>query len=127
MPAGMLYALTNPTHPGLTEEDYNKWYSTVHIQDAVKSGFTDLAIRYKNTNPDAKWPYLCIYRIPDMAVLSDPKVIASIPATHELLPDGKPWTELMDAKHFVWTVIQKFEGQIEKEGKLSGSRLACDW
>jgi hypothetical protein len=118
MPAGILYVRTKPTHPSLTEETYNKWYTEVHIQDAVKSGLADLAIRYKNTKADAEWPYLCIYRIPDLAILSDPKVMASIPTTHELLPEGKPWAELMAAEHVVLAVIQKFEGQVVKEGKV---------
>jgi hypothetical protein len=118
MPAGILFVYTKPTHPSLTEESYNKWYSEVHIQDAIKSGLADLAIRYKNTKADAQWPYLCIYRIPDLAILSDPKVMASIPTTHESLPEGKPWMELMDAQNVVLAVIQKFEGQIVKEGEV---------
>jgi hypothetical protein len=128
MPAGILYALTRPTHAALTETTYNKWYSEAHIQDAVKSGLADLAIRYKNTNADAEWPYLCIYRIPDLAVLSDPKVMDSIPTTHELLPEGKPWTELMDSEHVVLADIQKFEGQIVKDGEISKRRndYSCD-
>jgi hypothetical protein len=118
MPAGILYVRSKPTHPSFTDEIFNKWYSEVHIQDAVKLGAADLAIRYKNTKVDAEWPYLCIYRIPDLATLSDPKVMARIPTTHELLPEGKPFSELLVSENVVLTVIQKFEGQIVKKGKV---------
>jgi hypothetical protein len=82
---GILYVQSKPKS-GFDEEAFNKWYSNYHIQDVVASGLADLGIWYKNTNPDAKWPYLAIYRVPDVAKLQDKAVLESIPAKHDLLP-----------------------------------------
>ncbi|KAF2434392.1 hypothetical protein EJ08DRAFT_693431 [Tothia fuscella] len=116
MAPGIMYVLTKPHTPYLSLENYNKWYTEAHIEDAISCGLADLAIRYKNTNPDAKWPYLCVYRLPDLEKLSDEKLMGSIPTKHELLPDGKSWSEVMDAKGSAYRVLQKFEGWGEKEG-----------
>jgi len=113
--AGILVVFSKP-HASFPEESYNKWYSKAHIQDVTKSGLSDLAIRYKNTNPNAKWPYMCIYRLPDVAKLQDATVKDSIPQTHELIPDGKPWTSVIDVDMRPFLLLQKFEGQRILEG-----------
>lgn len=57
-----------------------------------------------------------------MAILQDPKIMESIPQTHELVPGGKSWMELLDADARPMALLQKFEGQIKKEG-----RFFADW
>jgi hypothetical protein len=113
---GLLYALSKPKHPSLKEDTYNDWYSNHHIQHVVDSGLADLAIRYKNTKADAKWPYLAIYRLPDVAKMGDEKLRESIPKTHDLLPEGQPWTEALETDIRVLELLQKFEGQVPKDG-----------
>ena len=116
---GLLYVLSKINDPKLTEDKYNDWYSNHHIQHVVDGGVADLAIRYKNTKADAKWPYLCIYRVPDLAVLSNEKQVTAIPTTHELLPDGKQWMEVLETDRIGLALIQKYEGLVPKEGKYS--------
>lgn len=113
---GLLYALSAINNPSLSESDFNTWYTSHHIRDAVDSGLSDLAIRYKNTNANAKWPYLSIYRIPDVAKLADEKLTGSIPKHHDLLPEGKPWDEVLKTDIRGLELLQKFEGQVPKEG-----------
>jgi hypothetical protein len=103
-----------------TEDKYNEWYTDHHIHHVVDSGLSDLAIRYKNTNPDAKWPYICIYRIPDLAKMADESVTGNIATTHELLPDGKTWMDVLDVERRIFKVIQKFEpGWKTDDGEFS--------
>lgn len=120
---GLLFAFSKPK-AGLSEKDYNEWYSNHHIQDVVKCGLADLAIRYKNINPEAKWPYLAIYRLPDLAKLQDQSVMGAIPSKHDLLGE-KAWTDVMDADIRPFIRTQTFEGQIPKDGEwLQYHRLA---
>jgi hypothetical protein len=124
--SGLLLVYSRPTHPELTESVFNEWYSDVHIHDMVKSGVTDLVLRYKNVNTTAQWPYLAVYRLPDPAKLADPAVMGSIPATSQLLPGKEKGTKggafkdimAMDSKTF--SRIQTFEGQIKKSGRGKG-------
>ncbi|QDS75088.1 hypothetical protein FKW77_006968 [Venturia effusa] len=112
---GLLWVCSKPKS-AFSEADFNTWYTDHHIQHVVDSGLSDLAVRYKNVNPDAKWPYLAIYRLPDIARLRDEKIVSSIASTHELIPDGAAWSEAIevDTRHFI--LVQKFEGQIPKVG-----------
>jgi hypothetical protein len=122
---GILVVFSKPlTSPSFTESAYNEWYTDHHIHHIVEAGLCDLAIRYKNTNKEAKWPYVCIYRLPDLAKLQDEKVTGSIPVKHELLPDGKPWMELLDTDRKAFKLVQRFEGWRGESGKLAG--VSCD-
>jgi hypothetical protein len=108
---GILVVLSKPkTTATFTEDKYNEWYTEHHIQHIVDSGLCDLAIRYKNTSKEAKWPYVCIYRLPDLAKMNDEKLVGSIPVTHELLPDGKSWMEVLDVDRKAMKLTQRFEG-----------------
>jgi hypothetical protein len=120
--AGLLYIQSRPK-PGFDEEKYNEWYSNYHIQDVIQSGLADVGIRYKNTKPDAKWPYLAIYRMPDIAKIQDKAVLESIPAKHDLLPNGGPWHDALEIDTRAFVLLQKFEGQIPKDGKYVSHAL----
>lgn len=112
---GLLWAFSKPKST-FSEADYNTWYTDHYIHHVVDASLCDLAVRYKNVNPDAKWPYLAIYRLPDVAKLQDQKVMGSIATTHELIPNGVAWTEAIEVDIRPFTLLQKFEGQIAKEG-----------
>jgi len=120
---GLLLVRSKPTHPELSEETYNKWYSTQHIQDVVDGGLADLALRYKNVDPKAEYPYLALYRVPDLAFLQDEKKMGQIPSTSDLLPGkekgskGGDWKDVIEAEIRPYAVIQKFEGQNEKPAR----------
>jgi len=117
--SGLLYVLSEPNHPKLSEDTYNKWYSDFYIRSVVDSGLADLAIRYKNVKADSAFPYLCVYRLPDVAKLQDERLMQSIPKTHELLPDGKTWHEVLKTDSRLVELSQKFEGQVPKDGESS--------
>jgi hypothetical protein len=120
--SGILIVFSKPqVSASFSESTFNEWYSDHHIHHIVDSGLCDLAIRYKNTNPEAKWPYLCIYRIPDMANLKNEKMMSSIPVKHELLPDGKPWMDVLDIDRRVLKLVQRFEGWRGEEGAFYAS------
>jgi len=124
--AGLLFVKTKPNHPDLTDQVFNEWYSNEHIHDMAKSGLTDLIVRYKNVNKTAAWPYLAIYRLPDVAKLQDQKLMASIPTTSKLLPGkakgskGGVWKEVVAAEMTPYRRTQTFEGQIPRPGRGKG-------
>jgi hypothetical protein len=112
---GLLYVLSKPKS-NITEENFNKWYTDFHIGDVVSTGVSDLAIRYKNTSANAKWPYLAVYRLPDVGIINDPNAFEKVQLNHELLPNGGPWQDALDVDMAFFTLIQSFEGQIPKDG-----------
>jgi hypothetical protein len=124
--AGLLYVTSRPTNPELTDKDFNNWYSNEHIHDIVKSTLSNLVVRYKNVNTTAKWPYLAIYRLPDVARLRDQKVMGSIPATSKLLPGkqkgtkGGAYKDVIAMDMRAYSRSQTFEGQIPKPGRGKG-------
>ncbi|KIW00637.1 uncharacterized protein PV09_07831 [Verruconis gallopava] len=113
--AGVLLVFSKPK-AGFDEDNYNKWYSKFHIQDVVASGLSDLAVRYKNVKSDAKWPYLCLYRLPDVAKMQDHAVLGSIPVNHELLPGGGPWQDHLETDMRVFTLLDKYDGRDSMDG-----------
>jgi hypothetical protein len=125
-PFGLLMVLSKPNHPELTEAVYNDWYSNEHIQDMVKSGLTDLVLRYKNVNVSAQYPYLAIYRLPDVRLLQDKKVMGAITPTSQKLPGkekgskGGAYQDVLSMETRAYARIQTFEGQIEKKGRGKG-------
>jgi hypothetical protein len=125
-PSGLLFVLSKPNHPELTEAVYNDWYSNEHIIDMVKSGLTDLVLRYKNVNRTSQWPYLAIYRLPDVALLQNQKVMGAIPPTSQKLPGkekgskGGAYKDVLSMEMRAYARIQTFEGQIEKKGRGKG-------
>jgi hypothetical protein len=127
---GIMIVWSRPTHPELTDEVFNQWYSTEHIQQFVKSGLTDLVLRYKNVNKTAKWPYLALYRLPEFDKVNDPNVMISIPMTSNLLPGkvkgskGGAYPDIMDMDMHSFKRVQTFEGQIAKKGRGKGLSTA---
>lgn len=125
---GLFYVLSKPVHPELSAKDFNDWYTNEHIHDVVKSGLTDLAVRYKNVNSSAQWPYLAVYRLPDVALLKDPKFLGGLPATSPLLPGktkGSKGGAWQDSSVVKWDMLpyvrtQTFEGQTTQTGRGKG-------
>lgn len=73
---GILWALTAPFEPKMTDEVWNEWYSTKHTPDVVESGIASFGVRYKNQNPSAKWTYLALYRFNHIKDLYNQEVMA---------------------------------------------------
>jgi hypothetical protein len=103
----------DPPHTGCSP------ISPVHISDTLDTGLFDLAIRYRNDNPDAEWPYLAIYRIPDMGAFRDPAKLAkmgTIPSTHPLLGEGKKASDVMKAEISFLATVQTYD-PYDKKGR----------
>jgi hypothetical protein len=128
--SGVLFIQSKPTHPELTDADFNDWYSNEHIPHVVKAGMSDLALRYKNMNSTAKWRYLALYRIPDLNKTGDMLAIMNIPTTSDKLPGkvkgskGGSFRDVMAMEGVTYTRIQTFEGQIKKTGRGKGLTTA---
>lgn len=116
MTAGLVVVKSNPGNPEWDLNTFEKWYSTVHIKDVCESGLADLAIRYRNLDPNARFQYLAIYRLPDVSKLQDKAVMDSVPKTSELVPGkekgtmGGDWREALDMDMTTFECVQKFEG-----------------
>lgn len=97
----------------------------MHIHDNLNTGLFDLAIRYRNVNPDAEWPYLAIYRIPDMGAFSDPAKrgkMDTIASTHPLLGEGKKTSDIMKADIGFLAMVQTYDPYDKKgRGKFLGT------
>jgi hypothetical protein len=123
---GILVVYSKITHPDLTDAVFNQWYSGEHIHDFVKSGMTDLVLRYKNADRAAKWPYLALYRLPDVTKFFDPEILGSIPTNSDLLPakekgkKGGAYTDVMELDMTTFKLEQKFDGPSVKSGKVKG-------
>ncbi|CAK7225833.1 hypothetical protein SEUCBS140593_006037 [Sporothrix eucalyptigena] len=76
---GLLFAVTKPFDPNLTEQEFNDWYNNKHIVDVVNCGLAANGFRYRNADPSASWPYLAIYRLPDLKKLYDPVFMVNVP------------------------------------------------
>jgi hypothetical protein len=124
--AGLAVAKTNIKHPELTDETFNEWYTNEHIHHVVDSGLSDLAIRYKNLNPKAKYQYLAVYRVPDVAKFADEKLRASIKTDSQLLPGKEPgtkggtWMDVTEHDILAYETIQSFEAPNGQEGRGKG-------
>jgi len=66
MPKGILFVQSNPSHPD-REDEYNKWYSTVHIPDVCAVDGVTGARRYKVSDPSSLDPaaprYCAVYEL----------------------------------------------------------------
>lgn len=97
----------------------------LRAQHVVDSGLADLAVRYKNLNPDAKWKYLALYRVPDLSKMQDQKLMDSIPKNSDSLPGKEPgskggnWPDVLENDIAPLEILQSFEGpnEVKERGK----------
>lgn len=57
----------------LNEDQFNRWYTDVHLDDVLGSGVPDFAMRYKNVAQDRELPYLALYHFPDLDGMQKPE------------------------------------------------------
>jgi hypothetical protein len=124
-------AYSRPTHPELSEEDFNKWYQTEHLPAIVKCGMSDLILRYKNVDRKAKYQYLALYRLPDAENANNPDMLLCIPNESQLLPGkvkgtkGGAYLDIMDLDMVSYKRTQTFEGQIPHSGRAQAISTAA--
>lgn len=113
---GLLFGVTSPFDPTLTDEAWNDWYTNKHIVEVVNSGLASNGFRYKNKHPSASWPYLAIYHLLDLPKLYDPEVMAIQPTD-----SPKSWGEgnLIDVAKVElrgYRLLNVFEAESPREG-----------
>ena len=59
----ILLALNGPTEGEGHDEEYNKWYSEVHVKDLLATPGVVSAQRYKVVQGNVEWPYVAAYQI----------------------------------------------------------------
>ncbi|KAF2091205.1 hypothetical protein K490DRAFT_62526 [Saccharata proteae CBS 121410] len=119
---GLLYATTKISDPSLlSPDDFNSWYSITHIPPLLsyKPGGPSLALRFKNVDPDAGWPYLALYPVPDKAVLGEERFWKefSVGVPGSAGSAGKEMEDVVEWEVRCYEKIQTFEGQIAKQGR----------
>ncbi|OCK75655.1 hypothetical protein K432DRAFT_429260 [Lepidopterella palustris CBS 459.81] len=114
---GLLFVPARITSPALTDSVFNSWYNSHHIPDVLAGNLADIALRFKSLDPTSKYPYLAVYRMPDVGFFADPKNMERIPMHHAMLPEGKRCDEFADMPGKVYLPIQSFEGGRELGGE----------
>lgn len=73
MSAGLLFVESKILpESGVSDDAYNSFYNNEHIPDVLKSGIqssSSVALRYKNANAQAEFPYLALYQVSDHSTL----------------------------------------------------------
>lgn len=126
MAAGVVAIFASIVHPELSDETFNDWYSNIHVHEAYNAGMTDLALRYKNTDPNASWKYLALYKTQDLARMQDKERLAKVAPSHEMLPGVEPgskggkWTDVTKSDAWIGVSPKGFEGRNQKEATPEG-------
>ncbi|KAK4994105.1 hypothetical protein LTR66_005790 [Elasticomyces elasticus] len=107
---GLLFVTSKIASPDLSLEAYHKWYNEIHVADFFKVDLTPLCLRYKNVDPEARWPFLALYKVDDVDKLAS-QAFKDLPMYSDVLPgDGYVWG-CMDAGLRSYELIQRFKGQ----------------
>lgn len=127
---GLLFVRSAPKDPS-KDELYNRFYNEEHLPDVLKSGMLgnrNVALRYKNTNPDAKLPYLALYPAEDTqtVMLESIKVAQSGAVKSEVLEHDNI-AELIhfDMHHYERLQVYEAYQQEGKSGKERGQTIVC--
>ena len=111
-----------------SDELYNRFYNEEHLPDVLATGDTKLALRYKNTNPESKMPYLAIYPLDDAGYFQTDKLKKLKDDTRISKVYGdKDRGEYIEFGLRPYEKIQTFEGfeQEQKSGKERGQTIVC--
>ena len=94
----LLIGLSNCTDPS-REEDFNRWYDTVHVPDVLKTPGALRATRFKNDEPqEGHWKYLAIYEVETEDIQRTTTILGEI--ITETMQKGL-WSELLSTDLYV--------------------------
>lgn len=119
-------AVRNPHH--LSDAKFNDFYDNEHVPDILRYGFSKLALRYKNADPESKAAYLALYPLDDVAKVSSPTTAEMMEeCRRSRILDGQDHHELIDYDVSAWSKIQTFEGHghSDKTGRERGQTLVA--
>lgn len=97
--SGVLLVFSRIRDPSFISSDtYDDWYNLIHIPEILNTGGISNAARYRAERDNhEEYPYLALYRVPDMDFL-DGKEFGSIAVHHEMLPG--PSHSILDVAMF---------------------------
>jgi hypothetical protein len=86
---GLFFLRVRIISPKLSDEALNLWFDKGFVPDVLRAGLGNLAVLYKNTDPNAKYQYCITFRTPQIESAFDPMThFAKIPAQSQLLPEN---------------------------------------
>jgi hypothetical protein len=113
---GLLYVNSRITSPSLSESQFLKWYTTVHISEIIASSGVSSAVRFKSPDPSALKPYLALYPMDDIG-FTQGQEFKEITVTSDLLPEGKPIYNLADFDTRYYGLMQYYAPREVKAGE----------
>lgn len=124
--AGLCYVTSKVKDPSqVSDAKFNEFYDDEHVPDILRYGFSKLALRYKNSNPDSKAAYLALYPQDDVDNINSPataQMMANCRKSKVL--GGQDHHELIEYGVSAWSKIQTFEGA-SKSGHDRGQTLVA--
>lgn len=128
MPAPGLMFVTSKAKDHVSDEQYNRFYNEEHLPDVLKYGLCEIALRYKNTNPKAKIPYLALYPIADAGYFTSPDAGKIVEETRiSKTFNNEDIYNHIDFGLRPYEKIQTFEGygHADKSGTERGKTIVC--
>lgn len=109
---GLMYIISHPIDPEKTPDDkYNLFYNEEHLPDVLAGGPIDVALRYKNVNPEAKAQYIALYPLDNADYMGSAENLRLLEDTRKSRTLG--CDDIADLIHFElrpYTKIQTYEG-----------------
>lgn len=111
-----------------SDEKYNEFYNDEHLPDVLASGLTKVALRYENTNSEAKMPYIALYPVEDASMTGSEAAIKLIQDTRKSRTfDGEDIYDYINFDIRRYEKIQTYEAyqQEGKSGNERGQTIVC--
>lgn len=113
-----------------TDERFNRMYNEEHLPDVLsyRTKITDLALRYKNTNPSSERPYLALYPLEDTSIFTNGTFEQLAADTrHSRTYNGEDVMNFIEFGPRAYEKIQTYEGygHADDTGKQRGRSLTC--
>lgn len=108
---GLCYVTSIPKDAAqLSDADFNKFYNDEHVPDILSYGFSKLALRYKNADPDSKAAYLALYPQDDVDNINSPATAKMMEeCRYAKVLGGKDHHALIQYGVSAWSKIHTFE------------------
>ncbi|KAK4894070.1 hypothetical protein LTR27_007654 [Elasticomyces elasticus] len=107
---GLMFATSRPIPP-TTSTQLNDFYQNEHLPDVLSYGAVKMTKRYKNTNPDAAFPYLALYPVDNVNYFTSPafsKVVEETKLSRTF--NNKSFYDFLDFEIGSWTKIHTSSG-----------------
>ncbi|KAK5694379.1 hypothetical protein LTR17_024860 [Elasticomyces elasticus] len=107
---GLMFATSRPVPP-TTSSQLNNFYQNEHLPDVLSYGAVKMTKRYKNINPESKFPYLALYPVDDVNYFTSPAFSKVVEATKISRTFGnKSFYNFLEFEIGSWTKIHTSSG-----------------